>query len=288
MMNWDQWGPSDVIGRRPTTAPKQIAAAKGLVVEDAVSGFTGAITRVEKSGGIHLVVLAGRRGTTRSFPLGPGFLIDGQPVTLVVPTSAPHRTSQRTASGSRAVKGQRAKVAKASRIWVEGIHDAELVEKIWGDDLRVEGVVVEPLHGIDDLAGAVEAFQPAPRRRLAVLLDHLVDGSKEARIAAEAMRTPGAQDNVLVVGHPYVDIWQAVKPQVVGLNAWPQIPRNEDWKTGMLARLGLPHETSADIGLGWKKILSRVTSFTDLEPALLGRVEQMIDFVTVHNELNSA
>jgi len=283
MMNWDQWGPSEVIGRRPVTTPKKVAAARGLVVEDAASGFTGAVVRVEKSGGIHLVVLEDRRGVTRSFPLGPGFMIDGEPINLVVPTRTQPSKPQRTASGSRAVGAQRAKVAKASRIWVEGVHDAELVEKIWGDDLRVEGVVVEPLHGIDDLASAVEAFRPAPQRRLAVLLDHLVDGSKEQRIAAQAMQVSGAEDNVLIVGHPYVDIWQAVKPQVLGIKAWPNIPRSEDWKTGMLARLGLPNTTPADIGLGWKKILSRVTSFTDLEPELLGRVEHMIDFVTVHD-----
>ena len=282
-MNWDQWGPSDVLGRRPATAPKKVAAARGLVVEDAASGFTGAIVRVEKSGGVHLVVLAGRRDRTRSFPLGPGFLIDGKPIELVVPSANRSSRPQRTASGSRAVGTQRAKVAKASRIWVEGVHDAELVEKIWGDDLRVEGVVVEPLHGIDDLASAVRAFRPAPRRRLAVLLDHLVTGTKEERIAAEAMQVDGAQANVLIVGHPYVDIWQAVKPEVIGIKTWPEIPRNEDWKTGMLARLGLPHATPEDVGLGWKKILSRVKNFADLEPELLGRVEHMIDFVTVHD-----
>src|SRR5690625_270195 len=283
MMNWDQWGPSEVIGRRPVTTPKKVAAARGLVVEDAASGFTGAVVRVEKSGGIHLVVLEDRRGVTRSFPLGPGFMIDGEPINLVIPTRTQPSKPQRTASGSRAVGAQRAKVAKASRIWVEVVHDAELVEKIWGDALRVEGVVVEPLLGIDDLASAVDAFRSAPQRCLAVLLDHLVGGSKELRIAAQAMQVSGAEDNVLIVGHPYVDIWQAVKPQVLGIKAWPNIPRSEDWKTGMLARLGLPNTTPADIGLGWKKILSRVTSFTDLEPELLGRVEHMIDFVTVHD-----
>lgn len=287
-MNWDQWGPSDITGRRPTTAPQKVAAVQGLVVEDASSGFTGAIVRVEKAGGVHLVVLAGRGERTRSFPLGPGFMIDGAPVNLVAPTSTRPVGSQRTASGSRAVGTQRAKVARASRIWVEGVHDAELVEKIWGDDLRVEGVVVEPLHGIDDLASAVEAFRPGPQRRLAILLDHLVTGSKEQRIAAEAMRAAGARGNVLIVGHPYVDIWQAVKPHVIGIKSWPAVPRNENWKTGMLARLGLPHKTSADVGLGWKKILSRVKNFADLEPDLLGRVEHMIDFVTVHDERKSS
>ena len=144
-------------------------------------------------------------------------------------------------------------------------------------------MVVEPLHGIDDLAAAVRAFQPAKRRRLAILLDHLVSGSKEQHLAAKAKQVAGAKDNVLIVGHPYVDIWQAVKPEVIGIQAWPKIPRDEDWKTGMLARLGLPHDTPADIGRGWKTILARVMNFTDLEPELLGRVAHMIDFVTVHD-----
>lgn len=282
-MNWNQWGPADLHSRKPAARPKTIAAARGLVLEDAASGFTGAIVRTEKSGGVHLVVLEGRRGVTRSFPLGLGFMIDGQSVNLVPPSQQPKTAPARTASGSRAVGPQRARVAQASRIWVEGVHDAELVEKIWGDDLRVEGIVVEPLHGIDDLASAVREFKPGRYRRLAILLDHLVAGSKEERIAAEAMQVSNTQDNVLIVGHPYVDIWQAVKPEVIGIQAWPKIPRSEDWKTGMLARLGLPHTTPADIGLGWKKILAQVNSFTDLEAALLGRVEHMIDFVTVHD-----
>src|SRR5436190_1623023 len=82
---------------------------------------------------------------------------------------------------------------------VEGVHDAALVERIWGDDLRVEGVVVEPLDGIDDLAGALREFQPARGRRVGVLVDHLVAGSKESRIVA-AVKDPF----VLVTGHPYV------------------------------------------------------------------------------------
>lgn len=286
-MNWDHWGPAS-FGQRPTkSSPQKIAAARGLVVEDATTGFTGAIIRVEKSGGVHLVVLEGRQGKTRSFPMGPGFMIDGAPVELVQVQQQPRVKPQLTASGSRAVRTHRARVAQASRIWVEGIHDAELVEKIWGDDLRVEGIVVEPLHGIDDLATAVAEFQPRTDRRLAILLDHLVDGSKEQRIAAEAMQVSGAKNNVLIVGHPYVDIWQAVKPSVIGIHSWPVIPRKEDWKTGMLKRLGLPHQSPADIGLGWKKILGRVNRFSDLEPDLLGRVEHMIDFVTVHDQQNS-
>ena len=69
----------------------------------------------------------------------------------------------RTASGSVAVPGTKARVARASRIFVEGRHDAELVEKVWGDDLRIEGVVVEYLEGVDDLAGQLRGL-PARAR----------------------------------------------------------------------------------------------------------------------------
>ena len=31
---------------------------------------------------------------------------------------------------------------------------------------------------------------------------------------------------------------------------------------------------------GWRRILGAANSYTDLEPALLGRIEELIDFVT--------
>src|SRR5262249_3286662 len=140
---------------------------------------------------------------------------------------------RRTASGSVAVPGATARLARASRIWVEGIHDASLVERIWGDDLRIEGVVVEPLDGIDELPHAVRQFGPGPGRRLGVLVDHLVAGSKESRVVAGV-----SAPHVLVTGHPYVDIWQAVKPERLGVRAWPEVPRGQPWKEGVCAALG--------------------------------------------------
>jgi hypothetical protein len=170
-----------------------------------------------------------------------------------------------------AAPSQRAKVAQASRIYVEGKHDAELVEKIWGDDLRDVGVVVEYLEGIDDLAGIVTTFAPSRRRRLGVLVDHLVAGSKESRIVAQV-----TSPHVLVAGHPFIDIWEAVKPSAVGIPAWPSVPKGQPWKEGVLSALGWPPDTAA----GWKRILRAARSYADLEPALLGRVEHLIDFVT--------
>ncbi|OBG41029.1 hypothetical protein A5672_12995 [Mycobacterium alsense] len=261
-------------GRRKPRSTEH-AAERGLVVEDAESGYVGAVVRVEYG----RVDLEDRHGRTRGFPLGPGYLIDGRPVILTAPRRPAPSAAARTASGSVAVPGARARVARASRIYVEGRHDAELIEQVWGEDLRIEGVVVEHVGGVDDLVGIVAGFGPGPGRRLGVLVDHLVAGSKEARIADAVRGGPGGADT-LVVGHPYVDIWQAVKPQRLGLAAWPEVPRHLEWKHGACAALGLPHANQADIARAWRRIRSRVRDWSDLEPALIGRVEELIDFVT--------
>ncbi len=256
--------------RRPLkgTIP-DVPAETGLVAEDPASGFCGAVVGCDKFG----VTLEDRHGRRRIFPLAKaGFLIDGKPVTLVRPGPSAPSGPLRSASGSVAVPGVRAQVAKESRIYVEGAHDAELVEKIWGHDLRVEGVVVEFLEGVDDLPAIVEEFGPEEGRRLGVLVDHLVDGSKESRIAAQV-----TSPYVLITGHPFIDIWEAVKPSAVGIRAWPRVPRGVSWKEGVLDALGWRMET----GEAWRRILGRVNTYADLEPELLGRVEELIDFVTV-------
>jgi hypothetical protein len=253
----------------------RVEAERGLVVEDAEGRFCGAVVGYEKG----VVTLEDRHGKRRVFPLTPAaFLLEGQPVTLVPPAPAVFGPrpggATRTASGSvaaPAAERARAKVARSSRIYVEGKHDAELVEKIWGDDLRDVGVVVEYLEGIDDLPAIVRSFSPAPGRRLGVLVDHLVTGSKETKIAA-SVRSP----DVLIVGHPFIDIWAAVRPAAVGIAAWPDVPRGQPWKEGVLRAIGWPEDTAA----AWRRILRSVTSFADLEPEFLGRVEELIDFVT--------
>jgi Protein of unknown function (DUF3097) len=271
----DRYG-TDVLaaGRRKPRSTEH-PAELGLVVEDAQTGYVGAVVRVEYG----RVDLEDRRGHVRGFPLGPGYLLEGRPVILTKPRGPAPSAGARTASGSVAVQGARARVARASRIYVEGRHDAELIAQVWGEDLRIEGVVVEQLGGVDDLVDIVAEFAPGPGRRLGVLVDHLVTGSKEARIAEAVRRGPGGTDT-LVVGHPYVDIWQAVKPQRFGLAAWPEVPRQVEWKHGVCDALGLPHADQADIARAWRRIRSRVRDWNDLEPALISRVEELIDFVT--------
>ena len=255
----------------------EIAAEPGLVVEEVTTDWCGEIVRVERDLGT--VTLEDRRNKRRTFPLGSGFLLDGRPVLLVAPSRKGPSRPTRTASGSVALPDAKARVARASRIFVEGRHDAELVEKVWGADLRIEGAVVEYLEGVDDLPSHLRDFGPGPDRRVGVLVDHLVPGSKESRIAQSVARSPVGR-HVLVVGHPFVDIWQAVKPQRLGRESWPTVPRTIEWKKGVCQSFGWPHRNQADIARAWQHILSRVTSYADLEPALLGRVEELIDFVT--------
>ena len=256
----------DILAGPRRRAIPEVIAEIGVVAEDPASGFCGAVVRLESD----RVVLEDRKGAQRLFPLRPaGFLVDGVAVTLVRPAAAP-AAAQRSASGSVRVEGLRARTARAGRIWVEGIHDATLVERVWGHDLRVEGVVVEPLHGVDELSARVAEFGTAPHRRLGVLVDHLVAGSKESRIVDVL-----DDENVLVTGHPYVDIWQAVKPAAVGIRAWPQVPRTVPWKEGVCAALGWGEPID-----GWRRVQGAVRSFRELETPLIGAVERLIDFVT--------
>lgn len=259
----------DIFTKTTTTPtyPTQ-TATPGLVVEVLADGFVGAIVGHEKTYDGDFIRLEDRRGKTRLFKLRPGaFLIDGVCTTLTkhIPTQTPRRSN----SGSTRVTNLQAKVAAPSRIWVEGIHDAAIVEKIWGHDLRVEGVVVEYLEGLDNLSQRLQEFQPAPGRRVGVLADHLVAGSKETRL------TGSVGPNVLVTGHPYVDIWAAVKPERLGLRAWPEVPRGEDWKTGVCARLGW-----SDPREGWNRVYNAVSTFKDIDSTLIGAVERLVDFVT--------
>lgn len=149
---------------KKSDAAPEVAAERDLVVEEVSTGFCGAVVRVEKTAEGLTVTLEDRFGKLRVFPMAPrGFLIDGRTVTLVRPRAAAPapRGPLLSASGSIAVTGAKARVARAGRIYVEGRHDAELVERVWGHDLRVEGVVVEYLEGVDDLPAIVSSFSPA-------------------------------------------------------------------------------------------------------------------------------
>ncbi|MEZ5218877.1 MAG: DUF3097 family protein [Ilumatobacteraceae bacterium] len=158
--------------RRKPTFPT-VEAVTGLVVEDRASGFCGDVVRTSHEA----VTLRARGGEHRHFRWKEGgFLFEGKPVTLSgrhLPLApADHRL------GSIATATPAAVSLGPPRIWVEGKHDAELVEHVWGDDLRDLGIVVDRSTGSDDLAEAVTGVRPGTHPPPGVLVDHLVDGSK--------------------------------------------------------------------------------------------------------------
>lgn len=276
MSNWvDRYAGTSITSKKlPKHNFPRVEGKYGLVVEDGVSEFCGAIVGYEKSTSGLLVRLEDRHGNTRVFGTYPGaLLLEGKPIALQPPISQKSSNKKHSNSGSRIdTSHTRARTAKESRIWVEGKHDALIVQQVWGHDLAVEGIVVEELDGLDNLMERLAEFQPSSRRRIGVLADHLIEGTKEAEIASQA------GENVLITGHPYVDIWEAVKPSAVGITEWPSVPYGEDWKTGVCRRLnwGSPQD-------GWRHIARNVHDYRDLDSTLIGAVERLIDFVAQGN-----
>lgn len=270
--------PADVLAvpskKRPPA--RQVRLQLGLVLTDRVSGFTGTV--IEYESGV-LLLRAADDGGQRAFAYrADGFAQNGKPVRLTKGGVGIKRPATLTsASGAVVARDTKAKVARASRIWVEGLHDAQLLEKVWGEELRELAIVVEPLGGADDLPTQVRAFNPGPSRRLGVLLDHLVGGSKESRIAAEVKSAvrPDGRANVLITGHPFVDVWAGVRPKVIGIRRWPEVPKGQPWKAGVAAALGV--EDPRDV---WRQALAGVSTLADLETPLIGAVEQILDFLT--------
>lgn len=265
--------PMDLDGppkRGSTKTPMNVEI--GMTLMHQATQTVGRVMRYVQGQQVILRDDSGRDHTWR--PQDGAFSSDGNPVALrKLVQPADDSTPTFTASGSIDMGALPARVARASRIYVEGIHDSELIEKVWGDDLRVEGIVIEQMEGADDLAHLVRSFQPGQRRRLGVLLDHLVSGSKETRIASEVN-----DPNVLICGHPYVDIWQAIRPEVLGFEAWPVVPKGQPWKEGVMAALGATKDNS---GTFWKKAINQVSTYKDLETPIINAVEQLIDFVAI-------
>ena len=98
----DRYG-TDILANNPHRWPRSTEqpVELGMVVEDAQTGYVGAVVRIEYG----RMELEDRRGHRRPFPVGPGYLIDGKPVILTPPKRAASATPKRTASGSVAGSG---------------------------------------------------------------------------------------------------------------------------------------------------------------------------------------
>ena len=245
-----------------------VVARRGVVLEDRTTGVVGALVSFAPP----RLVLRDRYGKDHTVRYADGSVradIDnkGVPCKLVLPKTEPE--GRRSPPADRSMQAMfppesPAPAESGSRHPRRRTHREGL-----GRRLARRGVVVEQLEGADDLAERVRGFRPGDRRRLGILLDHLVDGSKESRIAAEI-----DDRNVRITGHPYVDIWQAVKPSVIGIDHWPEVPKGQPWKEGVIT----PRD-HGDPASFWKHVLGKVTSWKDLETPLLGAVEELIDFV---------
>ena len=198
-------------GRR---AVPRVAATPELVVEIAGDGFCGAVTGIQ-SGHVELEDRLGRR---RLFPLGGGFLIDGQAVVLrgaegrgIRP--APHRLRIVRRRDCSRPRGPRLADPRGGtprrRARREGVG-----RMICGS----KGVVVEFLQGVDLLDDA--AAPPSRPGRLPALRG--ARRPSRAGVEGVARRRCGRartawKAHVRIVGHPFVDVWQCVTPRALGI-----------------------------------------------------------------------
>ncbi len=133
------------------------------------------------------------------------------------------------------------------------------------------------LDGVDDLAAAVRAFQPGPGRRIGVLVDHLVEGTKEWREAAAGRAGAGRRRARARRRAPLRRRLAGGEAPAARARRLAVIPKGTSWKHGSCRRWAGPCRTQVDVAAAWRRILGTVRDFTDLEPDLLGRVEELID-----------
>lgn len=86
---------------------------------------------------------------------------------------------------------------------------------------------------------------PHDPNRLGVLVDHLVPASTGLAIVDAVLA--GSTVNMSVLGHTFIDVWQAVKSNRLGLTAWPEAPRAVERKHGTSDALGWSHASRVDI-----------------------------------------
>ena len=154
------------------------------LVEDRSSGSAATSSRSLREA----VTLRDRNGSTRQFRFKPGgFLIEGKPVTLVRAEACTDAAAPSPTAVGASGRTQKARAARASRIWVEGRHDAELVRaRVGRRPARARASWWSRCTASTTSVAMVAEFEPAPQRRLGILVDHLVAGSKEDRLAGRS------------------------------------------------------------------------------------------------------
>ena len=97
-------------------------------------------------------------------------------------------------------------------------------------------------------------------------------GSKEQRAAERLPPTRTCWSPAT----PSSTCGRPIDPSLAGLAAWPDVPRGGRGRRACRR----PAASSEPAGSG-ASLLRRVRTYADLDPALVGAVEQLIDFVTV-------
>ncbi len=202
--------------RHPAAVPRrtvpEVPAEPGLVVEDPASGFCGAVVAADA----REVTLEDRHGRRRVFPLLPaGVPGRGRRGHAGAARAARPAAPARSASGS--VAGGRA----------HGAHRAGGADLGGGPARRrAGGAGVGPRPAGRGRRRGADARHGRPGRRGRGVRARARGGGSGCwsttswpgrRSPAAAAASPGP--HVLVTGHPYVDVWQAVKPSVVGIRA---------------------------------------------------------------------
>ena len=207
--------------------------------------------------------------------LPAAFLLDGRPVTLVRPAArrpAARGPGARTASGSFAVAGAPARVARASRIWVEGVHDAALRRTDLGR-------------------------RPARRgRRGRTARRHRRPGRARARRSARpasggsacssTTSWPAARRRASSPSVPRTPTRARHRPPLRRRLAGGEADRARHRRVADgAARHRLEDGICAALGVSdpremWRRVLAGVDSYADVEVPLLRAVEELIDFVT--------
>jgi hypothetical protein len=197
-----------------------VQAKPGLIIEHRPSGQVGFIVRADHAS----VVLRDKTGRDHALRYLPGaFVVDGTAVTLIPPD-------------------------RTARLLIAGVEGAQLIEGMWGDELRAEGVSVQHFDPWQSVTDAIETWRPGPGRRLGVLTG--------ARDPLDITMT-----HVLVIAIPFPEIWLAVKPKVLGMTGWPNDPA------------ATPEPVR-------QRLVGSVRGYGDLDPALVGAVEALVDFMT--------
>ena len=220
------------------------------------------------------VTLEDRHGRHRVFPLGPGFLVDGRPVALV--RAAPAARGGAAPAYGLGL-GRRARRAGPGRPRRPDLRR--------GPARRRAG-----REGVGRRPARRGRRRRAPRR-------HRRPAGRRARLRARAgpparraRRPPGARQqgvpagragrcspHVRVVGHPYVDVWQAVRPAAPRHRGLAGGPARHAVEGGRLRRRSAGRSTRPPPGAASSARSRRTPTWS---PSLLGRVEELIDFVT--------